>query len=152
MTTGQKIKKYRKEKGLTQKELGLMCGFSEKSAEIRISQYENNVRVPSGKNLEILTEALKVDSRKLISFNVHDALTAISVLEDIKTAHGESFIKAFLMSQNPSADTSKEQEANYDKTTLLNLFKGSIVTVNYDFGDSVQLVPVNKIYEFFSKE
>ena len=39
MPIGENIKKYRKRKGLTQKELGAALGL----AEITIRQYENNM-------------------------------------------------------------------------------------------------------------
>lgn len=61
MTTGYKIKKYRKEKGLTQKELGLLCGFSVSTADVRIRQYENNDKVPREELLNTIAKALGVN-------------------------------------------------------------------------------------------
>ena len=46
MTVGEKIKKIRTFRGMTQKELGLAIGFEEKGADNRIAQYETNYRVP----------------------------------------------------------------------------------------------------------
>ena len=46
MTVGDKIKKIRTFRGMTQKELGLAIGFEEKGADNRIAQYETNYRVP----------------------------------------------------------------------------------------------------------
>ena len=46
MTVGEKIKKIRTFRGITQKELGLAVGFEEKGADNRIAQYETNYRVP----------------------------------------------------------------------------------------------------------
>ena len=40
MTVGDKIKKIRTFRGMTQKELGLAVGFEEKGADNRIAQYE----------------------------------------------------------------------------------------------------------------
>ena len=48
MTVGEKIKKIRTFRGMTQKELGLAVGFEEKGADNRIAQYETNYRVPKG--------------------------------------------------------------------------------------------------------
>ena len=39
---GGKIKKYRELRGWTQKELGIRCGFTESTADVRIAQYEIN--------------------------------------------------------------------------------------------------------------
>ena len=49
ISVGQKIKRIRKMRGLTQKELGLAVGFDEESADIRIAQYESNTRTPKEK-------------------------------------------------------------------------------------------------------
>ena len=38
---GGKIKRIREHLGLTQKQLGLRCGFSENTADVRIRQYES---------------------------------------------------------------------------------------------------------------
>ena len=42
---GQKIKKIRMLRRYTQKELGVMCGFSLSSADVRIAQYEKNKKI-----------------------------------------------------------------------------------------------------------
>ena len=42
---GQKIKKIRMLRKYTQKELGVMCGFSFSSADVRIAQYEKNKKI-----------------------------------------------------------------------------------------------------------
>ena len=41
MTIGEKIKNARNLRGLTQKELGIKLGFDEKSADVRVAQYES---------------------------------------------------------------------------------------------------------------
>lgn len=40
MITCYRLKYFRKRRNLTQKELGMMIGFSESSADVRIAQYE----------------------------------------------------------------------------------------------------------------
>ena len=41
MAVGDRIKRARNLRGMTQKELGIAIGFEEKSADIRIAQYEH---------------------------------------------------------------------------------------------------------------
>ena len=53
MTIGEKIKYARNLRGLTQKELGIKLGFDEKSADVRIAQYESGTRTPKS---ELLSE------------------------------------------------------------------------------------------------
>ena len=46
MTNGQRIKKIRIFRGMTQKELGTMMGFG-LNGDIRNAQYESGVRTPN---------------------------------------------------------------------------------------------------------
>ena len=46
MAVGDRIKRVRNFRGMTMKELGMAVGFDEKSADVRIAQYENNSRKP----------------------------------------------------------------------------------------------------------
>ena len=45
-TIGGKIKRYRELRGWSQKELGIKCGFSASTADVRIAQYEKNKKIP----------------------------------------------------------------------------------------------------------
>ena len=46
MTLGEKIKKYRELRGLTQRELGQKVGFSAGTEDSRIRKYEKNMMAP----------------------------------------------------------------------------------------------------------
>ena len=46
MATGQRIRFFRNLRGMTQKYLGMMVGFSERTADIRMAQYESGTRTP----------------------------------------------------------------------------------------------------------
>lgn len=46
MAVGDRIKRVRKLRSLTQKELGLAVGFEENTADVRIAQYETGTRTP----------------------------------------------------------------------------------------------------------
>ena len=63
---GQKIKKIRMLRKYTQKELGVMCGFSFSSADVRIAQYEKNKKIPREKILKDMCNALGVGEGALI--------------------------------------------------------------------------------------
>ena len=65
MSVGDRIKRARNFRGMTQKELGIAVGFDEKSADIRIAQYESNTRTPKEDLLRKLAEALDVNYRSL---------------------------------------------------------------------------------------
>ena len=61
MTVGDKIKKIRTFRGMTQKELGLAIGLEENGADNRIAQYETNYRIPKRELLDKIADALRVD-------------------------------------------------------------------------------------------
>ncbi len=46
ITFGKKLKHLRQKNHLTQKELGMAMGFPEDSTDVRIAQYESDVRTP----------------------------------------------------------------------------------------------------------
>lgn len=65
MATGERIKYFRKLKGMTQKELGRKIGLEPSSADIRIAQYESGTRTPKADLTEALAETLGVSSLAL---------------------------------------------------------------------------------------
>lgn len=70
MTVGDKIRKIRTFRGMTQKELGLAVGFEEKGADNRIAQYETNYRVPKRELLDKIAEALRVDRQNFYTITI----------------------------------------------------------------------------------
>ncbi len=67
MSIGTRIKRIRTLRGITQKELGVRLGYSERNADIRIAQYESGKRTPKedvvngiADILEVSPEALKI--------------------------------------------------------------------------------------------
>ena len=71
MTVGDKIKKIRTFRGMTQKELGVAIGLEEKGADNRVAQYETNYRVPKKDLLNKIAEVLRVDRQ-----NFHPTVSA----------------------------------------------------------------------------
>lgn len=60
MSIGERIKKARVFRGMTQKELGIAVGFNEKNADVRIAQYESNTRRPKDNLLYKMADVLDV--------------------------------------------------------------------------------------------
>ena len=65
MSPGRRIRHYRMLRGMTQKALGIAAGFSPETADIRIAQYESDVRTPKHALLCTLAEALGVSPSAL---------------------------------------------------------------------------------------
>lgn len=60
ITFGKKLKHLRKKNHLTQKQLGILIGFSESCADIRIAQYESGDRTPKEATMKKLAKELGV--------------------------------------------------------------------------------------------
>ena len=60
------LREQRKAKGISQKQLGLLCGFNEKSAENTIQNWEYKSYTPSAYNIRLLADALKCKPDDLI--------------------------------------------------------------------------------------
>ena len=65
-TFGWRLKHIRNKRKLTQKELGLICGFPEKGADLRIRQYESNLRHPKENILQIMSTELQISPEMLL--------------------------------------------------------------------------------------
>lgn len=63
MQIGERIKQARVHRKMTQKELGMMVGFDEKTADVRIAQYESSTRTPKADMRNKLAEALNINYR-----------------------------------------------------------------------------------------
>ena len=60
MAIGERIRFFRRLRGLTLKELGVAVGFSSSTAEVRISQYEKGLRTPKIGVIKDLADHLQV--------------------------------------------------------------------------------------------
>lgn len=60
MAIGERIRFFRNLKGMTQKYLGIQIGFPEKTADIRMAQYESGTRTPKADLTNTLAEVLEV--------------------------------------------------------------------------------------------
>ena len=61
MVLGERIKRIRTFRGLTQRELGLKLGYEERNADVRIAQYESGYRVPKNNTLMEMAKILNVN-------------------------------------------------------------------------------------------
>lgn len=79
MTIGENIRYYRKEKGLTQKELGNMCGIN----EVQIRRYELGGSNPKLETIQKIAKALDVEPYALDDrlFNIRIGYQTLQYLE-----------------------------------------------------------------------
>ena len=65
MAIGERIHFFRTMRGMTQKYLGMLLGFPEKSADVRLAQYEMGTRSPKAEITAALAQALDVSPQAL---------------------------------------------------------------------------------------
>lgn len=102
MAIGERIRFFRNLRGMTQKYLGMKIGFTEKTAEVRMAQYENGARKPKEKMIGDFSDELEISPHALdvpdIDSNV-GLMHTLFTLEDLRafqiaeTNDGEVCIK-----------------------------------------------------------
>lgn len=65
MAIGERISFFRNLRGMTQKYLGMQVGFPEKSADVRLAQYETGTRTPKADMTAALANMLDVSPQAL---------------------------------------------------------------------------------------
>ena len=78
MAIGERIRFFRNKKGVTQKYLGQVVGFPERSADVRMAQYETGSRTPKADLTRTLAGFFEVST---------DALTDPDIDSDIGLMH-----------------------------------------------------------------
>jgi transcriptional regulator with XRE-family HTH domain len=132
MTLGQKIKRIRTFRGLTQKDFGMAIGLDEKTAANRIAQYESNYRTPKQQMLDDMARILSVNP---INFHIpaegaaeHIMQTLFWLDEDVPRS-----IRLFQLVKNPG-----KPGKNSDKAVRYN-----------DSEDWPARAPVGLYFEYF---
>ena len=83
MAIGERIKRVRNIRGMTQRELGLTVDFDENSADVRIAQYESGTRTPKEDMLKKIAGILNVNFRSLYEPTLYAAEDIIYTLFEL---------------------------------------------------------------------
>lgn len=121
MTIGEKIKNARNLRGLTQKELGINLGFDEKSADVRIAQYESGTRTPKAELLSEIAAILDVNINSLKNPYLENTETFIHLLFDLEQESKKHHTNNFSIISVPD-ELGNPQPALQFHNHLLNKF------------------------------
>ena len=108
MNVGDRIKYARKMRGLTQKELGLMIGFDENTADVRVAQYESGTRTPKLDMLTKIAAVLDVNIDSLREPTLEDTTSFLHLLFNLEIEADQRHTNNFSIVSVPD-DTFKEQ-------------------------------------------
>lgn len=136
MAIGERIRFIRNLKGMTQKYLGISIGFSERTADIRMAQYENGTRTPKQDLINTIAGQLDVSPSALNVPDIDSELGLIHTLfalEDmygatVKNVDGE--IHICFNNDNTSTQLYEGLTEWAKARELLN--KNSVIKENYD--------------------
>ena len=88
MATGERIHFFRTMRGMTQKYLGMLLGFPEKSADVRLAQYETGARTPKADLTASLANALGVSPLALSVPDIDSYLGLMHTLFTLEDRYG----------------------------------------------------------------
>lgn len=88
LNTGKRIRRFRILRGMTQKSLGIAAGFSRKTADIRIAQYESGARTPKYERICLLAQALDVSPLALTVPRVENDAELLYLLFSLEDEFG----------------------------------------------------------------
>ena len=88
MAIGERIRFFRNLRGMTQKYLGQVIGFPEKTADIRMAQYESGSRTPKAELTENLASALGVSPLALSVPDIDSYLGLMHTLFALEDIYG----------------------------------------------------------------
>ena len=86
MLLGQRIRFFRILRGMTQKQLGKLMGYTDDTADIRISQYESGSRKPTGDTIDLFAKALHISPYAMCIHGFHcleEIMHTLFALEDM---------------------------------------------------------------------
>ena len=88
MAIGERMRFLRNLRGMTQKYLGLQVGYSERTADIRIAQYESGSRAPKADTIETVAHILNVSPMALTVPDIDSDLGLMHTLFTLEDRYG----------------------------------------------------------------
>ena len=88
MAIGERIHFFRRSRGMTQKYLGMLVGFPEKSADVRMAQYETGSRTPKADLTASLAHALDVSPQALTVPDIDSYIGLMHTLFTLEDLYG----------------------------------------------------------------
>ena len=92
LSIASRLKAIRLFRHMTQKDLGISCGFNASNAGQRIHHYENGIKHPGYEMIQLFAKALSVNPYALSPFTILDATETFEILLWIEGLQGLDFI------------------------------------------------------------
>lgn len=130
MSTGQKIKHYRKLKKLTQDQLGEAAGVTGNA----IRNYEHDFRTPNDEQLEKIAKKLNVSIEALQDYEISSSREAMEALFRLEDAFGLKPTEDGVLTFDPKAPGAKKlaQAIKAWKGVLDEVAEGDMTPSDYE--------------------
>lgn len=93
MAIGERIRFFRNLRGMTQKYLGQVVGFPEKTADIRMAQYESGSRTPKADLTNKLAEVFGISPQALSVPDIDSYIGLMHTLFTLEDRYGLTIVK-----------------------------------------------------------
>lgn len=138
MAIGERIHFFRTLRGMTQKYLGMALGFPERSADVRLAQYETGTRTPKAELTSALADVLGVSPQALSVPDIDSytgLLHTLFALEDtygltVGEADGEIVLRVNVRKNKDAAELHRMLCAWQEQAAKLEA--GEITKEDYD--------------------
>lgn len=117
MNVGENIRRIRKEKGLTQKELGELCGMYES----QIRKYELGKANPKKETLDKIAKALKVDILSLFGIDLVMKERKVAIQEEAKKRKIDKII-SYLENNGYGVTFSSLQQSDFPNNGICEIY------------------------------
>lgn len=94
MAIGERIHFFRTLRGMTQKYLGMAVGFPERSADVRLAQYETGTRTPKADLTAALAHTLDVSPQALSVPDIDNYIGLAHTLFALEDVYGLKVVEA----------------------------------------------------------
>jgi transcriptional regulator with XRE-family HTH domain len=135
MAIGERIKRIRNFRKLTQKELGLAIGFDENTADVRVAQYESNTRTPKEDMLRRIAEVLDVNYRSIYEPTLYAAEDVMYTLFELDEQYNH--LQIFDVTDNSDPFMPELRKAVSFKSHLLDSFMAEWQQGKKDLADGL---------------
>ena len=141
MSVGNRIRYFRQKNGWKQKELGLLVGLTDVSAEVRINQYESGARTPRPDMMKKLADVFHISPLALIDSDVYSGIGFMHTMFAIEDTYDLELIRMGndVLLRFKGKDDSVTGKPSVEKTCLLEwaveytrLQNGEITQEEYD--------------------
>jgi transcriptional regulator with XRE-family HTH domain len=132
MAVGERIKRIRNLRRMTQKELGLALGFDENTADVRVAQYETGTRTPKEEAIRKIADVLDVNYRSIYEPTLYATEDVMYTLFELDKHYS---IRLHEVTDDTDLDYTEKHISVDFQTRLLNEFLAEWLERKKDLAD-----------------